>query len=336
MRRDRLLQFLLIATTAGCAPTQQAVFVNLDSLLVKEAPRETEKTPSPPAPAGSTSVKFPGRPAETIHLESDADRVRHITEVLRIGREEALRDLTARLRAAYQRQVRKLEADKLAELEPKHREAMAGVYGKFRSIFERYADQRGPFVIRLALLAGFPDPDPRSESRPTNAPRTVRDRFEESKGLRAKIADLDAAYEKEISTLLDEQDQVYAAELLALRIEIEKARAEADARANEEARQQVQQEAQELNLELAGRSSLTVPGKEPSTQVLPGQGRLAAAPPLKSPTPEQRLADERAEIEGDLGIWLAQNGYRRSPVAQGARDATEEFRAWRQSWRAGR
>ncbi|HVL38498.1 MAG TPA: hypothetical protein VM328_03810 [Fimbriimonadaceae bacterium] len=240
------------------------------------------------------------------------------------AQELARSEIAARLRAAYRLEVRALEKELLAEVLGGRGAAYEGVLAQLRTIFEQYADERGPLLIRLTVLVGFPDPDPLSQR--TSTSKHVTRMYEEARRLRSEIAELDQEFRAEAHELFAGIESITETQLDDIEAVIANKLEEADRKAHEVASQEVQQHRQAILL--AGRMQFRLPQQAGATVVVPGTAGPTAAPRVE-PAP---ALDEATLLQHDLEIWLDVNGYR---LAAHGRDATKEFVQWRRNYRDG-
>src|SRR5262249_35708628 len=155
--------------------------VNLESILVAEGARANVKLVQPKPPTASTPVSFtlPALPQELVLGES-ASVVDDAQKVLRQNRINAFRELEKRLKDVYMAEVLRDEQAKIDALEPAKDAAEQHARDQLRQTFEAYAAERGARIVRIALIAGFPDPDPRSLRQPTSESTLVKTRSAEA------------------------------------------------------------------------------------------------------------------------------------------------------------
>ena len=335
MPRSRSL-LLVLVLTAGCSSEQQAVFVDLESVVAAESLPVPPNIAAPQQPGtfeGST-LTLPPLKARTLRLEDTQQRINRVQDVIRKAREQAYRELSARLRETYLNEIKQIETERLGSLEGPYREAIAAVLSRIRSQFEAYAEKRGPKVVKLALLAGFPDSDPQSQRPPPQDKKWPYHDFLEAKQLRAEIAALDKEYELGLQAVLDEPDAAKAEEITKIRVQIEQMRADADRRAQEEAAKQVQREQEELRSALADKREVTLPAIPGRTVKVPGSDPVTAPPKVEALGVDELRKRLRATIQSDLTIWAGQRDYKLVKKGAGT-DATKEFIEWRNGRHAG-
>ncbi len=247
----------------------------------------------------------------------------------------ALEKLSKRLRTYYQREMRRYQAEQQRLLDAEQRKSFDLAWEIVYKIFKEYSAERAPNVARLALLAGFPDPNPNSVLPERPLTPVGQKLFDQAKGLRATIDKLDADYAAQAQVVLDAaMDQAgLSASTEDSRIEI--FGKELDKRSADEARGAVQQSFAELGLKLADRHDLQVPATSGRTIKIPAESPLARAPEVRSEGIPDGPADRRRLMEHELRIWAGLNRFDLVSDPKDGRDATQEFRTWRSTFKAG-
>lgn len=324
---------LCLLILAGCSNPQPSVYVDLNLVTQGEQIPNVQvvPTPTPPPSFGSSSLTFPALPAAEYSLSSDQQRIKDVQNVIAANRAALTQEIRDRLQATYTKKIEHtIEQEKAKlpqEILPAYEEALT----KTNLIFQDYATKRAPMIIRLALLAGFPDPDPQSQRVPPRSVPAIRRRFEEAKGLRAKIAALDAQYKADVAgvygAVAGRQAQSYA------RIEAERARLlrEAEAQAIAEATKEVGRKQADLTSALANKQSVSFPAEPGRTITVQGSKNPPPPPTVEVPGKAEMTSRLRQAEESDLQIWAAIKGYVISSDRRGARDATAEFIQWRRT-----
>lgn len=335
MPRNRSL-FWIAILTAGCAqPRVQPAFVDVDRVLatVPIDKPDVVNTPTVAAPVAAQSASVPATPAREVRAADTEARRQAILKLIAQNKQIAESELAKRLREAYLSDVDRLESDLLAGLDDRKRELMTATFGALRPIFEEYARRRTHPLIRISLWAGFPDPDPNSrrpvpEGDPVNERRT-----REVMTLREDLKKTEAWYQGRIDEALQRADEQISQEILSLRIELEKQRLEAEARARREAAEQVKLELADIKPSKVQTDSLRLSGSPGATVSVPGGGkpRLIPAGPDPSATIRKQT---RAQIEVDAKVWASVTGYALSTQKTDP-DKTNEFLAWRRRRHVG-
>lgn len=327
---------LFVLFLAGCAqPRVQPAFVDVDRVLasIPVAADKSVATPAPTAPVASQTATIPATPAQTVRGVDTEARRQAIIRLIAENRQIAESELARRLREAYLSDVDRLEADTLARLDERKRELMTATFGALRPIFDEYAQRRTRPVIRIALWAGYPDPDPNSQRPLPTADKYNTKRTQEVVDLRQDLKRTEAWYQAQVSTALDRADSQISEEILAFRIDLERQRVEADARARREASAQVQLELADIKPGKVQTEPLILAGSKGATVAIPGGSRPRPAPQVPDPSATIRN-QTRAQIMLDAKIWASVTGYALS-TKRGDPDKTNEFLSWRRRRHVG-
>lgn len=243
-----------------------------------------------------------------------------------------MRELERRLRAVYRDQTATFALEQERQVEKARTAAFDAANEKIRAVFERYGAARAPLVTRLAVLVGFPDPNPASEPPKRRLKPIAQTRFDEAKRIRAELATLESGFQGEVATILHGVTDVTAEAEAQMRVRVEQFRSALDRQAAAEAEAQVRTSVKELGLSLTDPTPLVLPETPSRVVQIPGEAPLMPAPKVPSEGIPDGPEDRRRLMERQLRIWLGLNRYR---LAKGGRDATMEFERWRQTYRAG-
>jgi hypothetical protein len=318
----------------GCsAPGTQPVSIDIERILASEKPEVagSPPAPKPPKPAGAIVQNIPARPAQAIRDPSRSSPG-SVRASLEKQQREALQTLERRLRDYYRLQAEAFELEQNREWE----KAEAGLYAdaniKIRLAFGDYAEARAPKVVRLAVLVGFPDPNPNSIP-PKNPLRPVAQaRFDEAKRLREELQRLDDEFMGIVEDILAAVVTQGVGQKEDMLARVKNFRNEMNRRAEVEAQAEVRTSVKELGLQLIEPSPVVVPGAPARRVEIPAETPLPPAPQVPSVGIPRGLADRRKLIQHELTIWLGLNRYR---LVKGGHDATEDFQRWRETYRAG-
>ncbi|AIE85178.1 hypothetical protein OP10G_1810 [Fimbriimonas ginsengisoli Gsoil 348] len=287
--------------------------------------------PTPPKPAAAIVQRVSARPGQALRDPSHAS-TGSIRASIEKQQREALVALERRLRDYYRIQADAFELEKGREVDKEAATDYLEANAKIRLAFEAYGNARAPKVTRLAVLVGFPDPNPNSIPPKLPMRPVSQARFDEAKRLREELAALDAKFNAQAEQILAAVVSETAADREAMRKTIETFRNELNRRAETEAQAEVRTSVKELGLQLTEPSPVLVPGT-PARQVeIPAEAPLPPAPKVPSVGIPSGLADRRRLLQHELTIWLGLNRYR---LEKGGRDATEDFQRWRETYRAG-
>ena len=317
---------------AGCSsPAKEAVTVDLSKVPATAWETGTPTPPPVKTTAGPTPVLIPGRPA--VELVTQAKDVRAVETLLAEQQEETRRRLEKGLTQLYARLARRFELKELAALSDRERKRYDDVNANIRLVFEQYAADRLPRVTRLAFLAGFPDPNPKSVPPETPLGNLSQKKFEEAKSLRTEIALLDESFEATVRALLDEIDNQNSMDRTDSRLKIELNADDLRRRAEIEAAEQVNRARQSLHLELAGGQTIRMPALAARTITPVRMPAPDPAPKVDSALDANAAIWQQKMLAGQVRIWAALNRY---DVRPGGRNATAEFIKWNSENQAGR
>ena len=314
---------LLIGLLAGCSkPARDLVYVDLRAIRPDPSINVTIPNFGKPIEFPSTSASIPALPARSVSLGNVESRLARARAIIARNRQEALAQITRELQGSYQRELNRLRRDTTEALDAERLANLQGAIGKVAALFSSYASRRGPLVARLAFLADFPDRDPNSKRAETPGARIENERIEEAKRLRAEIAVLDAGFDHDSSRIAVSIESESETAIVAFLRDLELKRVEADRRAEAEARRQIEAD-RPLRSIIENRGAMRLPA-EPGKQItVPGGNRLPSPPTVLSPAFPNMLQNE-------LQIWAETHYYQISASPQGARNATEEFKKWKQ------
>ncbi len=336
MQRNREWILLAALVLGGCTKQSPSVFVDLQTVLASDsrpaAPAQVQGIA--PKPLTAPAMSMPPLSEEVILGES-ASSVKSADVLIRRNRIKAYRELEARLREVYVAEVQRAEQDQVDALAPAKTAAAEAARVKLRTIFEDYAVQRGPLVTRIALIAGFPDPDPHSRRPPVEDSPVVQKRLDEAKSLRAQIAELDTAYSATVASLLAGVDKESDADLTRIKAGMELARTQAEQKAKVDAAKQARSIESSIGPSLASEGDTVLPA-------VPGRsipGRSVATKALQPQVSPVAISNDEVarmqQLQDELAIWLAINGYRQAESRKDAPDRTSVFIEWRKSHHLG-
>lgn len=330
MVRPAALGLVFVALLSGCAPSRPPlVYVDLDR-AAGDAPFSLDiDTPQvPPDPPAGSSSQLEALSAQRLDFSANASRLAKVQEEVRAAQEETIRQLTAELRRSYLKEVDELERQRLAEIDDTRTEAFSRAWERMRARFERYASDRGPDAIRLAVYAGFPNPSLALDRGGVPWSNAERRQLEQGRVLRTKLQSLKADFDADMDEIIAEAGEEVAATLNRLRLEMEERRAAAEARARQEADQQTLELVKDLESVLSGKSEVILPSK-PGVKITTDAPKPLPRPPVLDTREAQRLLRRSREaVRSEVGIWAAQQGYELTSN-KSAPDRTDEFLEWR-------
>jgi hypothetical protein len=331
MNGRRLTVSMVIAVgfaCAGCRRDASYVYVDTQRALSTESatampvPR-AEFTALPPE---STTFEIAGLPAVT-EGRSTATATAKVRASIEANREKTYRTIVRRLHDAYAREADNLRAQRLAAFEPVRTKTMADAMQRISDAYVKYADAVGPKIARLAVTAGFPDPDREGRRKPSGAEGLDTLAYETSQTLRAEIAALKSEFKRYSDSTLRAAGADVDAKLTELLASVDREVGDIDAKAQDVASREVSQAQAQLGTLLSDRPPMPLP-TVPGSRVVVATGDPSpppTAPNLDSPPAN---GDDLSQVRRDLDIWLAVNKYVLRSKGNG-RDATVEFIAWR-------
>lgn len=331
--RTRAILLVLIAGTVGCKTKQPAVFVDLNRVLATEHLPSVPLTPKPQPTAGipASVLSFPSVPASAFSLGTDRDRIQQVENVLALSREQAFNQIVSSLKDSYRAEIEHDRQIALVNLRPAEAAGLSEANKQYSEAFSAWADKRAPLVVKLALLATFPDPDPQSlKVPPKDAPLDVL-RYKQAKPLREQIAALDKNFYAQKAAIFAQASSKAAQREQTVNSDFDAKIAQADVKANREADAEVIKEQEQLKAVLADKSVVEFPA-EPGRTVTIQPTPAPVAPPSVDVPGKAELEDRlRSADASDLKIWAALKGYVISSNRRGVRDATDEFLEWKKS-----
>lgn len=326
--RLRDMCLVVAVLLCGCkSPKPVVTYVSLDLAAIEAAnlgkPFPTIDVPAPPAAIGPQTIRREAVPAKRI--ATPAKDYERIQKTLEEQQEITRRKLQRQLQAFYAREARRFELDAKAAQTELEKAQYAAANLKVRAAFEALAAQRMPRVARLALLAGFPDPNPRSDAPSERLGNVSQQRFDEAKRIREELNVLDADFEKVVKQVVEETAAGLSQKQTEMLIQIEEFKIQKDLQAEKEAADQVTAAREVMRMQLADRDVTEAPAIPARSLTIPGNPPMAAAPKVTFDPIFTDRAFLRKRLKAQARIWLGLNGY---SEMRGARDATAEFLAW--------
>ncbi|HEY0867876.1 MAG TPA: hypothetical protein VGE01_10870 [Fimbriimonas sp.] len=299
------------------------------------ARRREIDVPSPPKPIPATTVLRPGRSAISLRDPSRSSE-KDVRRAIQERQHEDYLRLVARLRDFYSADALRFEQEQLRAGGIQSVEAFERANERIREVFVRYGEERAPLVADLALLVGFPDPNPEGVTPSVPLGNVDRQRLAKANELRQQIQILEAEFDQKVAAILGEVETENAALLADLRERIRKYRVENDAKAERDAAQQVQEDVRALGLQLTEQVRLTLPGVPTQATTLPAAPAPKPAPEVSSAGILTSLEDRRLLVGRQVQIWSAQRRYQIVDSPNQGQDLTDEFIAWRKDLLSGR
>ena len=283
-----------------------------------------------PPPSGS----IPSEPAvEVENLRGDEKR--RIRDEVERQTKAAIATITTRLLDYYKREVDQFYEDELAKYDPLKAKLNQDYLNSVRTIFEKSANERGPLLTRLTFLTKFPPPDA-TKLVTVTSDQSDRDKKKATdiQGLQKSIAAIDAKYIGELDQLKAKNKALLDEEGKNLADLVNQKQKEINIRAENEATMLVRHFSSGLSERIFTRSTFQLHEIPTKTVNFPKIYSQPGAP--RVPFDRAQLdADNKAELAKELETFLSLKRYERSPVANGARDATAEFIEWRTNLKSG-
>lgn len=331
-RRVRLLGLtpLFSLILGGCSHSTPALYVDVAAvpLDVQPAPPELTIPVAPQPPPLPLTFALAGEPPATGGRITNANIARVRAAIVR-DRDKSFRAIVRRLHASYVREAEQVRAQKLDAFDPVRRRILSDALTMISKQYIGYANQVGPKVAKLAVLVGFPDPDPMSRRKVSTTDGVAIQVAATAKQLRAQITKLSADFKDFSARTLRDASAETDSKLTDLMDEVARQLADADAKANEAAQKQLAQTQSEIGPLLADKPPLTLP-EVPQTTIMVRPPALGSDK-VRMPESASRallVADSEAQVKSDLQVWLAVNRFQLGRKGRD-RDATKEFIAWR-------
>lgn len=326
-RRMALLGVAAILTGCG-RPSEESVFVDLAQISTSAMATMPPPMPVPSPEPGPIRYELPARPESSLNLGA-ADRIKQEAEE-RIwqDREEALAQLERQLRSTFDAETDRFIRASQADLRRLRGRLGDAAYTELSELFRRQALDVGRLHFELAALAGYPDPDTGS-TRPLPTEPLALSRARRAVEVRRELVEVRGQFDRVIRERLAAISAQVDRELENLLAQLT-ARREAFERDLEAERQRyLAAAAASSPMPRLDRQAVLPASPEVAVEVLPPASRAQApAEPSAPPT----IFDE---VRHDLNIWLAVRRYRLTSDPRRGRDATDEFRQWRQRTRLG-
>jgi hypothetical protein len=272
----------------------------------------------------TSTVRLPGVPSSVVDRQVISARRADALGLL----QEQLRDTQTKLEEAYRVQLRAaartLAADLRESLREKADAASEASIAAIAAILEQSAEVRGPKVVRLALLAGWPD-DGRNDFVRFAAQRgPVEESWDaEADRLRQELEDHDLLVTRRVEAILSQFQGMLDTERATNEARIQEEIRRADEQAARLARDRFSETAKLTLPRLLGTGSDVIAGRGETTLTIPGaKGEsVPSARPRPFPVPYEALRSR-------LDIWQRIRGYKLAARPDGVTDRTGEFIAW--------
>ncbi len=327
---------LLSVLATGCRHGHEVVFVDVDRITAAHiSPSQKDlKLPEPPRSTLFITKKLESLPSVTLKDPSNTPHL-NVREMFREEQRKAYEGLHRRLRQFYNSEIQKFRLEQEQTISGKDQAAYKEANDEIRKIFVKWADDRSEPFAKLALVAGFPDPNPQSQPgvRPLRPIEQIR--FDMATKLRGDLKVIDDRFDAACNSILASVLDKSSAEQAGLQLKIAQFSNELDRRAELEARAQIRNADSQLQFKLSEPAPVTFPATQ-ETQV------QISADSTKDPSPKappggilEGKDDFKRLLENELQIWAALNRYELSSSSKGTRNATDEFQLWKQKHESG-
>jgi hypothetical protein len=317
-----------LLAAAGCrAPEQEFVWVDLSDaarVLSVEAAIDWPEIAAGAIDVPAATLTLPGVPSSVVDRAIVAARRSDALDLL----QEQLKDTQVKLEEAYRVQLRAAARSLAAELRESLREradeASEASIAAISTILVNSAEVRGPKVVRLALLVGWPDDGRSNFVRFASQRGPVEESWDaEADRLRAELKEHDALISRQIETILSQFQGIIDTERATNEARIQEEIRKADEQAARLARERFAETARMTLPRLLGTGRDAIAGREATTLTVPG----AAGEDIRSEQPGPMPVPHDA-LRSRLDIWLSIRGYKLASSPEGVSDRTGEFIAW--------
>lgn len=307
--------------------------MNVDAVPLPSVPVALPFAPSelPPVAATRDGLILPELEERVSTRGMAQERIEQALAVLALNQEAAFQETLARLQLLLEAELSSLEREEREVILESEFGRIQAVVEGVRPRFEQLAEEIAPLYARIALFAGWPDPDPRGRRLPSaRDPNSVREVYT-AKLARIEAATLRNSYEREIASRYAVVRQEVALELTQLAARFRLERQERQAAAADQARALVVS-----TLDQLGESALDVIRQVEAVEsveaeigpLAPSALRTASIPGSPSPLAldPQWLLDQ---VRGEKALFCQVKEYDCVDSPAGARDVTQEFLNWR-------
>jgi hypothetical protein len=277
---------------------------------------------------------MPEVPERTLRDPSNNPHL-NVTDMFRAEQRKALDSLQKRLRRFYDSEVQKFRLEQQQAIVGKEQVAYQEANNQIRVVFEKWAEERAPKFARLALVAGFPDPNPTSQPPSKPARPLDAEHSQTAKELRVDLKNIDARFHLDCNKILGAVLDKSSADQAELELSIEAFATELDKKAEQEARAQIRNAGSQMEFQLSEPAPISFPESPRHSIQISTESPLEPAPQVPSSGILEGVADQRRRVESELRIWAALKRYQIAQTPKGARDATQEFQLWRQQYGSG-
>ncbi|MBI5707146.1 MAG: hypothetical protein HZC36_09180 [Armatimonadetes bacterium] len=336
MRTHSLAWVAAVLALAGCQSAPKVVKVDLAQVAepgLEAAPSKTPNRVLNSVEAPQSDRLFELKEPEA--ARGDGRRAQRAQQTLDRGRNAAMRALREKLYRSYAKEAEAWRLEQVPAQEAFARLQWDRVEEASSRLLQQSAPDQGVRLAELSFLVGFPAPATSGAKTSTSAaPWQVR-RWERAQELLTEIQKMENDRIERRNGLLTEAQDAILASRAKVQLEYANRLDRALEMANEEAEQSARASRGEFRSDLASMPeppTIQLPATPVGSRSIAGSaGReIASAQGAKvGPKPFSRARH-------DLEIWLALKGYRLATASEPARDATQEFIAWRRTHLPGR
>lgn len=336
MQTNSLAWVAAVLALAGCQSAPKVVKVDIGRVadpIIEAAPGKTPKLAQIAAESPHGGILFELKEPEA--AKGDGRRAQRAQLTLDRGRNAAMRALREKLYRSYAKEADAWRLEQAPAQEAFARLQMDRVEEASSRLLQQSAPDEGIRLAELSFLVGFPAPAMVAAKASTSAaPWQVR-RFERAQELLTEIQKMEKERIERRNALLSEAQEAILASRAKVQLEYANRLDRALEMANEEAEQSARASRGEFRSDLASMPeppTIQMPASAVKSRSIAGSVGQASEPGRRSdqrPSPFPRARH-------DLEIWLALKGYRLATASEPARDATQEFIAWRRTHLPGR
>lgn len=314
----------------GCGKPAERVYVDLTAVSLSTSPVVEVSDGVARGQAIRTDVALPELGQRDLFIGSEEDRAKKALEVYSKTQESAVAGVVDRLEKLYMAEVSAAQREEAQRIQDAYHVRAQEELDRLRADFEAHAETVGELRAKLAAIVGFPDPDPKSLRVPPSHDKSASAKFQDAKGLREQIIAQDTKFRDLAATRMKSLEDERAQMLARLEYQTQEQRSRAVERAREESKSVAQQ-----SLSVLERTALS-----PETQLpaVAGVGSSVDSRP-RAPQPIQpgtSVVESAKALKEQLDAFLRVHNYRLAKAKGRARDATQEFVAWRKKFTEGR
>ncbi|MFN7171455.1 MAG: hypothetical protein ACK4P3_01530 [Fimbriimonadaceae bacterium] len=288
-------------------------------------PTVVQTTPGVPSAGAEQVVLEPMAAGTEFRALNSEEAFEQAVAAIEEQRKSAFREISRELRRGYDAEIDRWARMERIRLTAESREHIRQALREIEVAFQEYALRRGPPLVRLSFLVGFPDPDPKSQvEMPENRP-FLEQKLKEAPPLRRRITVLDAEFEARTAKIMDRAQEQTELDLTRFQVEVARKRIEALEQAEGQALRLIQQ-SPSFSPDAAGEFRIDIQPEPPIAETLPGFPASEGVAVVLPGSLPQSVARQR--VDSELNLWCAIQGYRLATPGEPAKDVTEEFIEW--------